>query len=131
MATEQQGMGASPQAATASAPASQAEPASGLRQSCSPHGAWTWEEHELSEGYSCIVYDQRGQAIADHLDRDTAAKIAAAPELYEALERVAKLLAQPVAAYALSMFGDMSADEVASMAHGAQAALSAARGESQ
>jgi hypothetical protein len=47
---------------------------------------WTVEEHELSEGYSCIVYDEHGQAVADHLDRKRASLIAAAPELYAACE---------------------------------------------
>jgi hypothetical protein len=35
---------------------------------------WTWEEHELSEGYSCIIYDARGYQVGGfgHLDRETA-----------------------------------------------------------
>lgn len=35
---------------------------------------WIWEEHELSEGNSCIVYDARGYRVGglDHLDRETA-----------------------------------------------------------
>lgn len=49
---------------------------------------WSYEVHELSEGLSAIVYDANGTAIADHLDEATAAKIAAAPELLEALEQI-------------------------------------------
>jgi hypothetical protein len=30
-------------------------------------GEWTFEVHELSEGFSAIVYDERGFAVADHL----------------------------------------------------------------
>lgn len=35
---------------------------------------WTWEEHELSEGYSCIVYDANGIGVPglDHLTREVA-----------------------------------------------------------
>lgn len=58
----------------------------GLRIAPAP---WTWEEHELSEGYSCIVYDANGHRIgADHLSQGDAALIAAAPALYEALSPV-------------------------------------------
>jgi hypothetical protein len=49
-------------------------------------GGWTWEEHQLSEGFSCIVYDEHGRMVADHLDRETAAKIAAAPDLSRDLQ---------------------------------------------
>lgn len=28
---------------------------------------WDYEVHELSEGYSAIVYDANGKAVADHL----------------------------------------------------------------
>lgn len=49
-------------------------------------GQWSYETHELSEGYSSIVYDERGQKIADHLTEDRAALIAAAPDLLAALE---------------------------------------------
>lgn len=47
---------------------------------------WTYEVHELSDGISCIVYDQHGQAIADHLSEEYAKLIAAAPCLLEALQ---------------------------------------------
>ena len=58
-----------------------------------PPAPWTWEEHELSEGYSCIVYDATGHSIGyEHLNRGGASLIAAAPELYEALERFSNLL---------------------------------------
>ncbi|HEX5320600.1 MAG TPA: hypothetical protein VFW46_15660 [Stellaceae bacterium] len=55
--------------------------------SASNSAPWTYEVHELSEGYSAIVYDARGNRIGgfDHLDEATARLIAAAPELYEAL----------------------------------------------
>lgn len=38
---------------------------------------WKWEEHELSEGMSCIVYDARGHRVGgfEHLDRETAAEV--------------------------------------------------------
>lgn len=52
--------------------------------------SWTVEEHELSEGFSCVVYDEHGQMIADHLSREQAHKIAAAPDLYETAEEVAR-----------------------------------------
>lgn len=49
-------------------------------------GPWEWEEHELSEGYSCIVYAANGMKVGtDHLSRADAALIAAAPDLYTAL----------------------------------------------
>lgn len=68
------------------------EAPTGLRPSGFDQAHWTWEEHQLSEGFSCIVYDEHGYAIADHLDRETAAKIAAAPELLKALEGVLKCI---------------------------------------
>lgn len=45
-----------------------------IRQHPTP---WTWEEHELPEGFSCIVYDARGTRVGrlDHLDADTASVI--------------------------------------------------------
>jgi hypothetical protein len=49
-------------------------------------GRWTVEEHELSEGFSAVVYDGNGVMIADHLSLDRAHLIAAAPRLYSALE---------------------------------------------
>jgi len=54
---------------------------------------WAWEEHELSEGYSCIVYDEHGQAVADHLSREDAAMVCAAPTLLEALIKTRQLVA--------------------------------------
>lgn len=38
---------------------------------------WEFEEHELSDGLSCIVYDARGVRVSrlDYLDRETAAEI--------------------------------------------------------
>jgi SPP1 gp7 family putative phage head morphogenesis protein len=44
--------------------------------------SWSYEEHQLSEGYSCIVYDEHGQRIADHLPKPRAALIAAALATY-------------------------------------------------
>ena len=52
----------------------------------SQHTPWTFEVHQLSEGFSGVVYDAAGQRIADHLDEATARLIAAAPELLAALE---------------------------------------------
>lgn len=46
--------------------------------------AWTYEVHELSEGFSGIVYDEHGWMIADHLSEDRASLIAAAPMLKDA-----------------------------------------------
>jgi hypothetical protein len=67
----------------------------------SPHPQpWTWEEHELSEGYSCIVYDARGQLVKlDHLDSDTAAAVASAIQTRAALR--ALIAAHYGAAHAL------------------------------
>lgn len=48
-------------------------------------GEWTYEVHELSTGYSAIVYDEHGQRIADHLSEERARLIAAAPETHEEL----------------------------------------------
>lgn len=78
--------------------------------------AWEMEEHELSEGFSCIVYDERGIAIVDHLDRKTANLIAAAPDLYEALDEM--------------VHDALAGDPPGSPAfHQALAALAKARGE--
>jgi hypothetical protein len=52
---------------------------------------WTWEEHSLSEGYSCVVYDQHGRMIADHLSAEIARLIASAPDLLEALMEAQQL----------------------------------------
>lgn len=46
---------------------------------------WSYEVHELSEGFSAIVYDEHGRAVADHLSEDRAHLIAAAPDMYGAL----------------------------------------------
>lgn len=47
---------------------------------------WSYEVHELSEGYSGIVYDASGHRVGtDHLSEEDAAVIAAAPDLLEAL----------------------------------------------
>mgnify|MGYP001591249727 CR=1 FL=1 len=52
-------------------------------------GSWTWEEHELSTGYSCIVYDAHGMRVGtDHLSAADAALIAAAPDMAEALTKL-------------------------------------------
>jgi hypothetical protein len=56
---------------------------------------WSFETHELSTGYSSIVYDANGGALADYLDEPTARLIAAAPELYEACEFVREWLVSP------------------------------------
>jgi hypothetical protein len=51
-----------------------------------PPRPWTWEQHELSEGYSCIVYDADGRKVElDHIDAETAAVVASAFELRAAL----------------------------------------------
>lgn len=48
---------------------------------------WSYEVHELSEGYSGIVYDASGHRVGtDHLSEEDAAVIAAAPDLLEALK---------------------------------------------
>jgi hypothetical protein len=57
--------------------------------------------------------------------------ISAAPELYEALVELAEMLSNPTAAYALSMFGQRSPEELAALASKVQAAVAKARGESQ
>lgn len=59
-----------------------------------PPRPWTWEEHELSEGYSCIVYDADGRKVElDHIDRNTAATVAATFDLYDALARLERAYA--------------------------------------
>src|SRR5690606_20098180 len=37
---------------------------------------WTWEEHELSTGYSAVVYDPDGIAIDTHIAAEKAEHIA-------------------------------------------------------
>ncbi len=37
---------------------------------------WTWEEHELSTGYSAVVYDPGGIAIDTHITAEKAEHIA-------------------------------------------------------
>jgi hypothetical protein len=54
---------------------------------------WTYEVHELSEGDSAIVYDERGRAVADHLSEEHARLIAAAPEMLAALKDTRAALA--------------------------------------
>jgi hypothetical protein len=50
-------------------------------------GPWTYEVHELSEGFSGIVYAANGMRVGtDHLSEADARLIAAAPALYEALK---------------------------------------------
>jgi len=36
---------------------------------------WSYEVHELSEGYSAIIYDAKGHCVVDHLDEATANQI--------------------------------------------------------
>lgn len=49
-------------------------------------GPWEHEVHELSEGFSAIVYGSNGQRIGtDHLSEANARLIAAAPDLLAAL----------------------------------------------
>lgn len=51
---------------------------------------WTYEVHELSTGFSAIVYDANGQRVGtDHLSEADAALIAAAPAMYDALRKIA------------------------------------------
>jgi len=38
-------------------------------------GGWTYEVHELSDGFSAIVYSERGYRVADHLTEATAKQI--------------------------------------------------------
>lgn len=47
---------------------------------------WTYEVHQLSEGYSGIVYDEHGQMVADHLSEERARLIAASNDMLAALE---------------------------------------------
>ena len=54
----------------------------------------TWEEHELSEGYSSIVYDGRGMAIDKHLSAAQAEAIARMVNAHGELLALAKLLAE-------------------------------------
>lgn len=71
------------EAPVASLPLAPVEPTS-----AGPAAGWTWEEHQLSEGFSCIVYDEHGQRIADHLTVERARLICAAPDMAEACERI-------------------------------------------
>lgn len=59
-----------------------------------PATGWTCEVHELSEGFSAIVYDEHGQMLADHLDEDRALLIAAAPDMLAALEAITQVRVQ-------------------------------------
>lgn len=55
---------------------------------------WSAEVHELSEGYSGIVYDRNGISIgADHLLPADAYLVGAAPDLRAALEAIVNSLA--------------------------------------
>lgn len=76
---------------------------------------WTYEVHELSEGYSAIVYDEHGQAIADHLTEKQARLIAGAPVMLAALKKARGAIT------ALTPWGGVSAE-----ANGAQYAIDAA-----
>jgi hypothetical protein len=52
-------------------------------------GPWTYEVHELSSGFSGIVYDAQGYCVGtDHLTEADARLIAAAPEMLEALRQI-------------------------------------------
>lgn len=62
---------------------------------------WTWEEHELSTGYSAVVYDENGVAIDTHISAEKAKHIvecvnacaglnpAAIPDVVDAAIRIA------------------------------------------
>ncbi|MGL4640563.1 MAG: hypothetical protein ACRCVX_12650 [Shewanella sp.] len=39
---------------------------------------WSMEVHELSEGFSAIIYDANGIGVLDHLSEDNARRIVAA-----------------------------------------------------
>lgn len=85
---------------------------------------WTVEEHELSEGFSCIVYDERGRAVADHLDHKTARLIAAAPDLLNAVEALVECFIKR------GPFDEpLGSSEQAPSINAGIAALSKARGE--
>lgn len=69
-------------------------------------GPWSYEVHELSEGYSAIVYDARGQRVGtDHLSEADAALIAAAPDLLAAIKDAQDFIR--------SYFGPVSSDDPA------------------
>ena len=53
---------------------------------------WTWEEHELSEGYSCIVYDADGHGVPglDHLTRKVAQETCDSVNRFAGLRAVKK-----------------------------------------
>ncbi len=56
-------------------------------------GPWTYEVHELSEGFSAIVYAANGMRVGtDHLSEPDARLIAAAPEMAQELLEVADAL---------------------------------------
>lgn len=90
-------------------------------------GQWSYETHELSEGYSSIVYDERGQKIADHLTEDRAALIAAAPDLLAALEQIADAHVPDQPASSGLNEADYVREHVARLRRIARAALRSAR----
>lgn len=61
---------------------------------------WTHEVHQLSEGYSAIVYDEHGQSIADHLSEKRARLIAAAPDMLAALREALRAAPAPLPLWA-------------------------------
>jgi hypothetical protein len=56
-------------------------------------GPWTHEVHQLSEGFSGIVYAANGMRVGtDHLSEDDARLIAASPDLLEACKALVRFV---------------------------------------
>lgn len=58
---------------------------------------WTYEVHQLSEGYSAIVYDENGRAVADHLREEHARLIVRAVNAHDELVEALTLARKSVA----------------------------------
>jgi len=87
---------------------------------------WTYEVHQLSEGYSAIVYDGNGHAVADHLSELHASLIVRAVNAHDDLVRQLSHLVRHLEP--LERSGGLNVPGLATL-NGARAALAKANGE--
>lgn len=90
---------------------------------------WTWEEHELSTGYSAVVYDPDGIAVDTHIAAKKAEHIAncmnacaglnpaAIPDVVAALESARDILAHSGAENGTCMCGELRGSHDESSGH--------------